>query len=72
MIRYECLKLFYNKRTVAFLLLLVTLNCAYFWYHGEKGDIPAHAYRKLTSDLQGQSADEAVETLTQKKQAVKT
>ena len=72
MIRYECLKLFYNKRTVAFLLLLVTLNCAYFWYHGEKGDIPAHAYRELTSDLQGQSADEAVATLAQKKSAVKT
>lgn len=72
MIRYECQKLFYNKRIVAFFLFLVALNCAYFWYHGEKGDIPAHAYRGLTSELQGQNANEAVETLAQKKRAIKT
>jgi len=54
------------------LLLLIVLNGVYFWYHAEKGDVPAHAYRKLTGELSGLNEAEAFSEIEEQKKAVRS
>ena len=65
MFRHEWFKIWHNRKLLAFLFALLTLNCLFFWYHAEKKEIPAHAYKALSTDLRDMGDAEAADKLSE-------
>ena len=65
MFRHEWFKIWHNRKLLAFLFALLVLNGLFFWYHAEKKEIPAHAYKALSADLRGMNDAEAADKLTE-------
>lgn len=71
MFRHEWYKLWHNRTLIIFWLFLLVLNGVFFWYRAEESDVPAHAYRKFTDELQGKSPEEAQKQIASDREAVR-